>query len=426
MASFDAAVIVLFGFGTSPTGHNQFLPAEAAVGYGFEIVASGYAFREHKAATVIEFGFDAATTGSNPNGGTPATGLTVRQVVEDVLRMWGLCCDDDIEPCVQDDALAVLNGSMQFIFLHGKDLPFLAKRVQTYYIAEGQRYITLDADVQKVLGNVRDTDMALNYRAALPGGLSSTSMPFASGGKVIFVTSTISDTFDIELLYGTDFTSVETLQQAIQALIVNDARVYVTYYRGRDLQIAFDVAPTTTVEFPLDGRETVSFGTVWRVSDGTNYESASLITTGTALGRHFVPLANQEDQHCYTSLYGASAPPAYYVQCDQSNADGDSSRIRLDLVNMPAESTAWVTMDVLVQPRRVSWSDYSASAPLPFPHRYIESLLLPICRYKATCARRYRQKERHQSVVDQYQEALRVLGWADPQLSEIKEGRAAE
>ena len=352
--------------------------------------------------------------------------MTARNALDDILRMWGLCCDDDQDECVKSDAVQVLNGAMQFIFLHGKDLPFLAKRTRTYYVADGQRFVTLESDVQSVIGNVADTACPYPYyrRVALPGILSSAAMPFAAGGKLKFAIEYVLEQADFELVYGTDYTDAETLRQAIQARVINDARIYVTYYPGRDLQIAFDDGPVINFNFPMNGLKAAALS-VWSVTDGSNSIAAVTVDTGQP-SRQFVSLRDHQEYRYYRDIYGVSAPPAYFVECDQDDASGDSSRIRLNLINLTTGTESWINVDVLVEPPRVSWSDYRASAPLPFPHHYIESLLLPICRYKATCARRYRQKERHQSVVDQYQEALRVLGWADPQLSEIKEGRAQE
>lgn len=76
---------------------------------------------------------------------------------------------------------------------------------------------------------------------------------------------------------------------------------------------------------------------------------------------------------------------------------------------------AVITLDVVTEPPRYTSDDLSSCPLLPIPHQYVESLLLPIARYRASSFTMLFQAHDRQPTIDrEYAEARIALGLADP------------
>lgn len=171
--------------------------------------------------------------------------------VREVLRLWQCGCGpEDASSCVQLDALNILNTAIQFIHTNGRELPYLGRRTRHYFHPESMStqgsQIRLESDVQSVDGYVRKIAPWGAYRARLTGAMQSTTPapvgfnPFAAGSSVAL---TIDGDYYRVTFPQDGNGNAETLRRAIQAAIINDARVFVTFKPGDYFSISFDAAP---------------------------------------------------------------------------------------------------------------------------------------------------------------------------------------
>jgi len=71
-------------------------------------------------------------------------------------------------------------------------------------------------------------------------------------------------------------------------------------------------------------------------------------------------------------------------------------------------------LDVVLEAPRFDWNDVNACPRVPIPHRYVESLLLPIVRYHAMSSHLFVFPDRAKQITDDYAQASAMLEAADP------------
>jgi hypothetical protein len=71
-------------------------------------------------------------------------------------------------------------------------------------------------------------------------------------------------------------------------------------------------------------------------------------------------------------------------------------------------------LSVTLEAPRYTAGDLAGCPLLPIPHRYVESLLLPIARYRAASFYHFEQPDRMPQIEAEYAEAARAIGLADP------------
>ena len=79
----------------------------------------------------------------------------------------------------------------------------------------------------------------------------------------------------------------------------------------------------------------------------------------------------------------------------------------------PAEPTE-LMVDVVLEAPRFTWNDVDRCPRVPMPHRYVESLLLPIARYQAMSGHLAVAPERRAQIEAEYAAARLGLELADP------------
>lgn len=71
-------------------------------------------------------------------------------------------------------------------------------------------------------------------------------------------------------------------------------------------------------------------------------------------------------------------------------------------------------LDVVKEAPRFYPSDLLTCPIIPIPHRYVETLLLPVAKYLASSYYLFRQPENKATIDREYQRAAVSLGLADP------------
>jgi hypothetical protein len=111
-------------------------------------------------------------------------------------------------------------------------------------------------------------------------------------------------------------------------------------------------------------------------------------------------------------------PIAYYVFPLRADADAeDSVAIKVQLLPAPSVSEAGnsLKLDVIRESAPVSVADLTDdSSKLPVPHKYVESILLPIARWNLTSSYLFFDKEKQPRFDEDYGRALKLLGVSDP------------
>ena len=111
-------------------------------------------------------------------------------------------------------------------------------------------------------------------------------------------------------------------------------------------------------------------------------------------------------------------PIACFVESLRETASdklSDSVAILLHVVPKPSGSMT-LTVDAIKEPPTYTASDLCGTSPVPpVPHKYHESILLPICRMNATTSPHFaRHKDKLPQIQTDYLRALTLLGLADP------------
>lgn len=107
-----------------------------------------------------------------------------------------------------------------------------------------------------------------------------------------------------------------------------------------------------------------------------------------------------------------ASPVAYHVQ-RENQAGKEPCKCTLHVRPAPTESTD-ILLDVVLESPRFSWNDMDRCPRVPLPHRYIESLLLPILRYHAMNCHLFVDRARAPQIESEYMLARQGLELADP------------
>ena len=103
---------------------------------------------------------------------------------------------------------------------------------------------------------------------------------------------------------------------------------------------------------------------------------------------------------------------AYFVE-RTSQTGSDPAKATVHVAPTPSANTH-VLLDVVKEAPRYTWTDYKNCTALPIPHQYVESLLLPLCRFKASSYRLFVNSGDKDSIIQEYRMAMNQLGLNDP------------
>lgn len=106
-------------------------------------------------------------------------------------------------------------------------------------------------------------------------------------------------------------------------------------------------------------------------------------------------------------------PVAYHIA--RENQEGhDPSKITFHVNQTIDVDPVIFDLDVVLEPPRYIRNDLQSCPLVPIPHRYVESLLLPIVRYQASTFYLFRQQDLKPTIDREYQQARIQLNLADP------------
>ena len=133
-------------------------------------------------------------------------------------------------------------------------------------------------------------------------------------------------------------------------------------------------------------------------------------------GEPLVPLANISESESFSSAFleesSPTRPVGYFVE--RNNQSGaDPAKCTMILSPVPS-SNITVRVDVVKEAPRYTILDLDSCALCPVPHKYVESILMPVCRYLSMHSHLYTNRESEKTIERAYIEARRHLDVADP------------
>jgi len=378
-------------------------------------------------------------------------GMTVRDAVRSIVSMWGQASVAADSP-ETGEAVTFLNAAMQRLHESGKDYGFVSRVRRFYSGYYPVSSIPLESDVQHVDGNVvflpfmGRWNMVLTHGASggdvggsiVAADLSTTAIAASGNIKTAFETATgmrcqwtgpIS-TLSILVPGGeeSDYPPLRnTAGVALSQLLNIDSGwgleiiglVHPTVaYSGFTSGITW-TEPLRTPLRPLDGSASV---------DAVRARFRSSKFSGLNLRR---PLAYAvKSSPSRTSVKGmfnetvqdaqhSSRAPTLEIQlapaAEYTSGTGPLGGTVQDIWELQA--------DVFLEPPRFSCCDVASGTRLPVPHRYAESLVIPLARYYALSARYRVQESTVAFVKEQAAQALALIGEVDPRAKEVQENR---
>lgn len=114
----------------------------------------------------------------------------------------------------------------------------------------------------------------------------------------------------------------------------------------------------------------------------------------------------------YLDGFTSDVPIAYHIERGRQDAT-DPARCVLHVAPAPVAETN-LLLEVTLEAPRYVLGDLATCPLLPIPHRYVESLLLPIARMRASSFYLFSQPDRLPQIEAEFMEASRALGLADP------------
>lgn len=121
-------------------------------------------------------------------------------------------------------------------------------------------------------------------------------------------------------------------------------------------------------------------------------------------------------------------PAAYYVETlrDAADTTGDSVAVAIHL--RPAPSSAWqgsgkLVLQVIKEPATVTAAALATgTAVLEVPHKYLESIFLPLMRRNLAQSYLFYDKDKLPGIEADYERALDLLGRSDPRRPKLEQG----
>ena len=109
-----------------------------------------------------------------------------------------------------------------------------------------------------------------------------------------------------------------------------------------------------------------------------------------------------------------TSPVAYHIERAKQSGSEPSS-ITLHVVPAVSEAAGVAFLiEVVKEAPRFQSADIFSYAPIPIPHKYVETLFLPIARYKASSFYLFVADKQKEAIERDYQMAMAAIGDADP------------
>jgi len=132
--------------------------------------------------------------------------------------------------------------------------------------------------------------------------------------------------------------------------------------------------------------------------------------------RPLAPVGSIGELETFSDLYLdgelPEEPVAYHIGRTRHTGT-DPAKCTLHIHPAPSD-TFEVSLDVVREAPRYNASDVKIGTPLSIPHKYVETVLLPIVRYHASTFYLFQANDQKPTIDREYQQARATLGMVDP------------
>lgn len=228
----------------------------------------------------------------------------------------------------------------------------------------------------------------------------------ANGNATLVRTSlTVCDVLrDIMMCWGMEQPCAAPEMAKISALNVLNNAMQVLWNQAKDRN--YWTQSTITVAFNTGVTDSVLTNEI------QNVVGPARLSTGELL----VPLANISEAENFADAFVEdgtnNGPVSYYIERN-NQAGADPAKCTMIISPAPTQNIT-VRLDVVTEAPRYFITDFVACPLCPIPHKYVESLLMPVCRYLASHSHLFIQRERQEVIQNDYMQAAKLLDVADP------------
>lgn len=228
----------------------------------------------------------------------------------------------------------------------------------------------------------------------------------ADGSATLVRTSlTVCDVLrDIMMCWGMEQPCAAPEMAKISALNVLNNAMQVLWNQAKDRN--YWTQSTINVTFNTGVTESILANEI------QNVVGPARLSTGQLL----VPLANISEAENFADAFVEdgtnNGPVSYYIERN-NQAGADPAKCTMIISPAPTGNIT-VRLDVVTEAPRYYITDFVSCPLCPIPHKYVESLLMPVCRYLASHSHLFIQRERQEVIQNDYMQAAKLLDVADP------------
>jgi hypothetical protein len=140
------------------------------------------------------------------------------------------------------------------------------------------------------------------------------------------------------------------------------------------------------------------------------------------------PAATRSELDEFVDLYYGGVAPAFprMYFLDRGFVDGvDAAGATLRISPAPAAEIS-LEVEYAQEPPRYTESDLISGVPLRIPHRYVESILLPMAKHMAASDRMFTRESLRGTLQGDYTRAMQQLGLVDPERPTVRNAKPKE
>jgi len=335
--------------------------------------------------------------------------LTVRQIFDDLLGTLGVDNPDTSSASLRTSVLGYIQAGLQLMQLAGED--FYCSEEEAVALLAGTGAYELDSDVQTVLAPV----LLANGQ---PLRQITSRAQWQDFGPLFYGQASRTVPNGTPIAYFVEATKAEALTTAAPTgnIVVSGAgssSANGTYFPIADLNGKSRWVNSTTPTCILFYDPSWLTGS-WRITAGGNPNYESVSTESSPAGLTFV-------------TNGGTAPaPAVTAELSTPTGEDDPAKITIHVLPVPS-ATGTLTVPVIKEPPTYTADDLCGTSPTPpVPHKYHETILLPLCRMNVTTNPSFaRHKDKLPQIEADFIRALTVLGIADPRRPKQNRNNAA-
>lgn len=246
-------------------------------------------------------------------------------------------------------------------------------------------------------------------------GLIYPSISMTASASLIRPSLTVCDVVrDILMQWGLEIPCSAPQFSKISAINTINQAMQMVWNRAKDRN--YWTRQTVSVTYPADA---VSY----ELSDSVQ----NIIGHVRLDGRPLVPLGSRYEAEHFDELFGEDTtnPPTAYFADRLNQAGSEPCKVTLMLVPPPAEEKT-VSVDAVMECTRYTVLDLDSCPLVPIPHKYVESLLMPVARYLSMQSHLFINEANRDAIVAAYQAALGGMDDADPLVAPARQQKGGD